>query len=75
MERPRILVVDCKDETVDRLIEAKFNVTRGTFGTGFSCSYSEQLAFYFEDLDYNLPSLEEQDIVIVNTAHPIFTDY
>jgi hypothetical protein len=65
--KPQILLVDMDSESVDALRQAGFNVSTGSFG---SLSQVETSGHYhhvtMEDL--SLPGMEEQEIVIVNTA-------
>jgi len=67
--KPNIILVDIWYDCADALIEQGYNVSVGSYGQPYSVAPSDKLAFVEADLT-QLPRLEEQEIIIVNTRIP-----
>lgn len=67
-KHPKILLVDIKDESEEKLKSSGFNVEIGTFGTPYPV---EQTGEYLPAVaNYNLPNYEEKEIIVIDLKSP-----
>lgn len=64
--KPKILVLDLEDEASEQLLDAGWNVTRGTFGRPYKVGKSS--GFSPVIVKFLAPNYTEQEIVIVDLA-------
>ena len=67
MQRPRVLLVDLPSIVQTRLADAGFNVSSGTLGTKYGVDPSRDERAV---MDWSLPSIEEQDVVVLDLSKP-----
>jgi hypothetical protein len=67
--KPKILLLDLPDPFETALNAAGFNAAVGTFGVPYAVTESDKL-HYVSRSSALLPNVEEQEIIIVNTASP-----
>lgn len=67
--RPKILLIDMDDRSIEKLKQAGYDVSVGTFGKPHRVERSSDLS-YVSLQSMNLPNYEEQEIVIVNIQTP-----